>query len=127
MNIQSIYPFLLIIAPFAIAFLLEAFVLYFLKIKRFWPSVGVSAAINLLALAVLYGASLLMGKLGYEFNGLQLPLQVMVALWWVSVIVDALLLRRFSKTLPLQRIYLSSILMNTVSYLFLYFFIANSH
>ena len=127
MNIQSIYPFLLIVAPFAIAFLLEAFVIYFSKIKRFWAGLGVSVVVNLLALVVLYGASLLMGKLGYEFNGLQLPLQVMLALWWVSVIVDALLLRSFSKTIPLQKIYVSSIVMNTISFLFLYFFIANSH
>jgi hypothetical protein len=128
MNIQSLVPFLLILLKsLGIAFLLEALVIYFLKIKRFWPAVGVSVVVNLLALVVLYGAILLMEKLGYEFNGLQLPLQVLLALWWVSVIVDGLLLSAFSPKLPKKTIFLSSIVMNAISYLFLSFFIINNH
>lgn len=127
MNVESIVPFILIITPFAIAFLLEALVIYFFKLKSFWAAVGVAYLMNLLSLAVLYGCSLLLGKLGYEFNGLRLPVQVMLALWWVSVIADALLLQLFAKKAEKSRVYFSSLVMNVFSYLFLYVFIVNSH
>lgn len=127
MNADSMLPFLLIVTPFAIAFLLEAAVLYFLRIKRFWPAVGISVAVNLLSLAVLYGSSLLLNKLGYEFNGLRLPLQVILACWWLSIIADGLLLQLFSPKAEKRMVYTASLVMNTVSYLFLYFFITNSH
>lgn len=127
MNADSILPFLLIVAPFAIAFLLEAAVLYFLRIKRIWPAVGTAIAINLLSLAVLYGSSLLLNKLGYEFTGLRLPLQVILALWWLSVVADGLLLQLFAPKAEKQAVYTASLVMNSLSYLFLYYFITNSH
>ena len=127
MSTESIVPFLLIIAPFAIAFLIEALVIYFFKLTSFGRSVIVSFAINLFSLAVLYGFGLLMGKLGYEFNGLRLPLQVILTLWWLSVIVDALLLQFFSRKAEKRNLFMASIVMNSFSYLFLYFFITNSH
>ena len=127
MNTESIVPFLLIIAPFAIAFLIEAIVLYFFKLKSFGRSVIISFTINLFSLAVLYGFGLLMGKLGYEFNGLRLPVQVILTLWWVSVIVDALLLQLFLRKAEKRILFVASIVMNSFSYLFLYFFITNSH
>jgi hypothetical protein len=127
MNADSILPFLLIVAPFAFAFLLEAAVLYFFKFKHFWAGVGTAIAVNLLSLAVLYGSSLLLNKLGYEFNGLRLPLQVILALWWLSVVADGLLLQLFSPKAEKRIVYTASLVMNTLSYLFLYFFITNSH
>lgn len=127
MNADSIFPFLLIVAPFVFAFLLEAAVFYFFKIKRFWAGIGVTIAVNLLSLAVLYGSSLLLNQLGYEFNGLRLPLQVILALWWLSVVTDGLLLQLFSPKAEKRRVYTASLVMNTLSYLFLYFFITNSH
>jgi hypothetical protein len=78
-------------------------------------------------LAVLYGSSLLMGKLGYEFNGLRLPLQVILMLWWLSVIADGLLLQLFNAKTDKRTVFTASLVMNSISYLFLYFFITNSH
>lgn len=127
MNTESVLPFLLIIAPFAIAFLLEAIVIYFFKLKSFGWSVVASVAVNLFSLVVLYGCSLLLGKLGYEFNGLRLPLQVILALWWLSIISDALLLQLFSPKTEKKVVFSASIVMNSLSYLFIYFFITNSH
>lgn len=128
MNIESLLPFLLILLrSLGIAFFLEALVIYFFKIKRFWPAVGLSFGLNFLGLVVIYVASWLIGKLGYEFNGLLLPLPVIFALWWISVITDALLLRAFAPQVLPKTVLLSSIVMNTVSYLFLYFFITYSH
>ncbi|HEV7331054.1 MAG TPA: hypothetical protein VGN63_08455 [Flavisolibacter sp.] len=127
MTVESIYPFLLILLPFAIAFFAEALVIYFFKIRRFWASLGISIIINVLTLLLLYGSSLLLGKLGYELNGLLLPLQVILFFWWLSVIVDGALLQMFSQKKEKSQIYVASIVMNTLSYLFLYFFITNSH
>ena len=127
MTIDSILPFLLIVAPFAIAFFVEALVIYFSRIKRFWPALGLSVVINLVTMAVLYGSSLLLAKLGYEFNGLQLPVQVVLFLWWLSVLADGLLLSLFASNAPRKNVYLASIAMNTISYAFLFFFITNSH
>ena len=127
MNVESIYPFLLIVAPFAIAFFMEALVIYFFRIKVFWAAIGSSLVVNLVSLAVLYGSSLLLGKLGYEFNGLLLPLQVILFLWWLSVITDGILLQLFSSKTNKKTVYTASIVMNTVTYLFLYFFITNTH
>lgn len=125
MDVQSIFPFLLIIAPFAAAFFLEAVVIYFFRIKRFWASAGISILVNLVSFAVLYGASLLLGKLGYELNGLRLPLQAFLALWWISVVADGFLLQLFSTGAEKKTTWLCSIVMNSLSYLLFYFFIAN--
>jgi len=127
MNVQSVTPFLLIIAPFVIAFLLEALVIFFFKLKRLWPALGISILINLVALAVLYGASLAIGQLGYHLNGLRLPYPVFFTFWWLSVIVDGLLLQVFSRRSDARKIYLASIVMNTLSFVFLYLFISNTH
>lgn len=123
MNVESILPFFLIAAPFAAAFFLEAMVIYFFKIKSFWPAMVVALAVNLLALAVLYGGSLLAGKLGYEFNGLQIPPQVLLFLWWLSVIADGALLQLLATGAKTKIIYTASIVMNMISYTLLYFFI----
>lgn len=127
MNVQSITPVLLVIAPFALAFLLEAVVIWRFKIKPFWKSVGLSVFINLLTLCVLFGAGFLIGQLGYRFNGLRVPLQVFLLFWWLSVLVDGLLLQGLARQITTKRIYVSSLVMNAVSYLFLYLFVAYSH
>ena len=126
MQFENYYPFLLILAPFAIAYLLEALVIYFFRLKRFWPAIGVSVLINLLTLLILYGSSLLLGKLGYQLNGLLLPLQVVLLFWWLSILTDGYLLQLLTKKAKNERIYLCSILMNTLSWILLYFFILNS-
>ena len=127
MTVESIYPFLLILLPIALAFFAEALVIYFFKIRGFWTSLALSIIINVITLLLLYVSSLLLGKLGYEFNGLLLPPQVMLFFWWLSVIVDGALLQVFSPKKEKRRVYVASIVMNTLSYLFLYFFITNSH
>lgn len=128
MKVESLLPFLLILVKsLGIAFFLEALVIYFFKIKRFWPAVGTAVVVNFVAFLIVIGTCSLIGKLGYEFNGLQFPVQVIVALWWISVITDALLLQLFARKTPQKTIYLSSIVMNAVSYLFLGLFIVNSH
>ena len=128
MNIESLVPFLLILSPFAIAFLLEALVLYFLQLKTFWGSIGTSILINLLSLALVYFiASFVLSRMGYEFNGMQLEVPIVAFLWWFSIIVEGLLLRPFARGKETKRIFTASILMNTLSYLFFYFFIIYSH
>lgn len=127
MNVQSVTPFLLIVAPFLVAFLLEAFVIFFFKLRTFWAALVAAFAVNLVTLAVLYGAGLLIGLLGYSLNGLRLPFQVFFLFWWISVVFDGLLLQAFTKRPNTHLIYVASIVMNTVSYLFLYLFISNTH
>ena len=127
MSTENILPFVLFITPFVLAFLIEAVVIYFFKIKRFWPGVLVAFLVNLLSLLVLYGSSLLMGKMGYEFTGLRLPIQVILALWWLSVLSDALLLQLFAPRVERRTIITAALVMNAISYFFLYFFITNSH
>ena len=128
MNIESLVPFLLILAPFAIAFLMEAMVLYFFRLKRFWTSVGVAVLINIISIALVYFvASFVLSKIGYEFNGLQLDLPVVAFLWWFSIIIEGFLLRPFTKGSDTRKVFMASIVMNTLSYLFLYFFIIYSH
>lgn len=126
MNFESLSPFLLLVAPFVAAFFLEALVIFFFKLRSFWTSVGLSFVVNLLSLVVLYIGSLFLSKLGYGFNGLLLPLPLVSAFWWLSVVADGVLLSVFSKRHK-QTLYLCSILMNVLSYLFLYLFISYSH
>lgn len=126
MNFESLSPFLLLVAPFVVAFFMEAIVMYFFTIRSFWPSVGLSFFINLLSLGVLYVGSIFLSKLGYGFDGLRLPLPVVFAFWWLSVVADSAFLGLFSKGQK-RLVYRCSIVMNTFSYLFLYLFITNSH
>lgn len=126
MNFESIAPFLLIIAPVVIGFFIEALVIYFFKVRRFWGSVGLSFLINLISLILVYAGTVLISKLGYAFDGLQMPLQVVLALWWLSTISDGAILQYFFKG-EKKRAFLCSILMNFFSYAFLYVFIALSH
>lgn len=127
MTPDSIFPFLLILLPFALAFFVEGLVVYFFRIRRFWVSLVSVIVINLFTLLLLYGSSLLLGKLGYEFNGLRLSLPVLLFFWWLSVMADGALLKLFFRNSDGKQVYLASIVMNTLSYLLLYFFITNSH
>ena len=130
MDVESFVPFLLILAPFAIAFFIEALVLYFFKLTSFWMGMMIIIFVNLVSLALIYfvGGPLL-GKLGYagQFNGLNLPVQVIAFLCWLSIIADGLLLGIFLKKKEKKELFAASIVMNILSYLFLHFFIAYSH
>lgn len=127
MDFESLRPFLIIVLQtIGIVLLIEAVVIYFFKIRRFWAAVGIAVLINLLSLILLYAGASIAEKLGYEFNGLQLPVQVMLFLWWLSVISDGFLLQLTAGKMDRQKLYLSSLLMNTLSFLFLYFFVVNS-
>jgi hypothetical protein len=126
MNFESILPFLLFVAPFVIAFFLEAVVIYFFKLKTFWVGMGVSFLINILSLGVLsFGVRMLSG-LGYAFDGMRFPVQAMLALWWLSVVVDGILFQFFIKKKK-EVVYVASLIMNTVSYSFLYIMVASTH
>ncbi len=128
MNMESLRFLALLFAPFAIAFLIEATVIYFFKLKGLWVSIGLSVLINLITLAVIFfGVMALLGKLHYEFNGLHLPLQVVAFLWWFSSIADGFLFRLFLPKAQMGKAFAASIIMNFASYLFLYLFIVNSH
>jgi hypothetical protein len=127
MELESIYPFLLLIAPLLIALLMEAIAIHLLLLKKFWAAVGIALVVNVLAAVVLYGGSLLLGKLGYGLNGLAFPLQAILFFWWLSVVADGLLLELLVKDQPRQKIYFCSILMNAVSWMFLHVFIVNSN
>ena len=126
MQIESYYPFLLIIGPFALAYFAEALIIYLFRLKTFWASTGIALVVNLLSLAVLYGCGLLLGKLGYVINGLQVPLQVFVFFWWLSIITDGVLLQLFIRKDLRERVFLCSLVMNSFSWIFLYLFIINN-
>ncbi len=123
---ESVYPFLLVVAPFAIAFLIEAVVIFLFRVKRFWPALGVSLAINILSLAALYLGSLLAGKMGYALDGMVVPLPVLFFFWWLSVMADGLLLQLFTRGQNSERLFLCSVIMNTLAWLFLYLFIVTT-
>ena len=126
MNFESIVAFLLIVAPVIIGFLIEALVIYLFKIRHFWGSIGLSLIVNLISLVLVYAGTVLISKLGYAFDGLQMPLQVVLTLWWLSTLSDGAILHYFFKG-EKKRAYLCSILMNFLSYAFLYIFISLSH
>lgn len=123
MQVESYYPFLLVIAPFALAYFSEALVIYLFRLKRFWPALGIAVLSNVFSLLVLYGCSWFLGRLGFPLNGLLLPVQVVLFFWWLSVLTDGLMLQLFKKDAPTEKIYWCSIVMNSFSWLFLYFFI----
>jgi hypothetical protein len=128
MNIESLVPFAIIITPFAIAFFIEALVIYFFKIKSFWAAIGFSLLINLITVTIIfYMVTVLLGQLNYEFNGLHLPIPVVLFLWWFSSVVDGLLMQLFFVNIEVKLLYRASILMNALSYLLLYIIIVNSH
>ncbi|HZH67424.1 MAG TPA: hypothetical protein VEY10_21205 [Flavisolibacter sp.] len=128
MNAESLLPFLFIIAPFAIAFILEAIVLYYFRLQPVKRIIGITIAINLISVGIIFFAAMpLLAKLGYQFNGLNLPPQLVVFLWWFSSVVDGVTLTLFLRKHDKARLFMASILMNFLSYLFLYIFIVNSH
>lgn len=128
MNTESLLPLLLLITPFAIIFFIKAMVLYFFKIRRFWSAIGISVIINLITLAIIfYGVMSLLGNLNYEFNGLHLPAPVVFFLWWFSSVTEGFLLHLFFRQKQKRQLFAASIVMNALSYIFLYIFIINSH
>lgn len=128
MNIESFLPFLLVVAPFAIAFFTESLVLYYFRLRPMWGAIAIATAVNLLSLAIIFFAVLpLIKKLGYELSGFNLQPQVMVFLWWFSSVADGVLLTIFLPKPDKSKIFAASILMNFISFLFLYIFIVNSH
>ena len=131
MNFESLLPFAVFLGLFLLAFLIEALVLYFFKLKSFWGGFGLSVLLNLISLVLIYFvASALLGLLGYEvgnYNGLNPPAQVTAFLWWFSVVADGLLLLLFLRRQQPSKVFLASIIMNWLSFLFLYVFIVSSH
>jgi hypothetical protein len=126
MNIGSFDLVLIPLALLFLLFLIEALVIYFFKLKRFWASLGISAVVNLLSGVVLYFiGSFIVPKLGYEINGFPLP--VIALLWWVSVIVDGLLLQLVCRNREQKDVFLASLLMNSLSYLSFMLIVSNSH
>lgn len=123
MQVESYYPFLLVLAPFAFAFLAEALVIYLFRLKPLGAALRIGLLINLLSLLVIFGGVVLLKAMGYTIGGLQLPLQVILFFWWLSTSTDGFLLRLFTKDLPAEKSFLCSIVMNSVSWLFLYLFI----
>ena len=131
MSLESLTPLFILFAIFLIAFLIEALVIYFFKLKKFWASFGISVLVNLVSLTLIYYvAAALLHTLGYDvgkFNGLNLQLPVVAFLWWFSTVVEGLLLCFFFSKRELKKVFTASILMNFLSFLFLYVFIVNSH
>ena len=126
MQLETIYPFLLVIGLFAMVCLLEAVVIYFFLLKRPGKAMLLAFTVNLLTLPLLYGSNFFLGKLGYAISGLVFPLQVIFFFWWLSVLFDGLLLQAFTKQRDVARVYVCTLAMNSVSYLFLYFFVIHT-
>ena len=131
MNFESLLPFFVILGVFLFAFFLEAIVVYAFKIKTFWKALGITIVVNLVSLLLIYFlAAAFLSKLGYEigqFNGLNLQPQVIAFMWWFSSIAEGLLLQFFTGKHERKKAFTAAIIMNAISYLFLYFFITNSH
>lgn len=123
--------FLLFLGLFLLAFLIEALVLYFFKLTRFWAGFGLAIALNLISFALIYFVAFpILGLMGYDLgklNGLNPPAQVTAFFWWFSVVVEGLLLTLFLRRQQRSKIFLASTIMNWLSFLFLYLFIINSH
>jgi len=128
MNVESLFPFFLLFTPFLFAFIIEGLVIYFFRIKAFWTSLGIAFLINLISIGLInFIGAFLLSKIGYELNGLDLPLRVVLFLCWFSVLTEGFMLQFLARGHDKKTIFLASIIMNALSYLFLYFFIANSH
>jgi Na+/melibiose symporter-like transporter len=128
MNIESLLPFILLFSPFILAFIVEALVIYFFKLRPFLTSLGISVLVNLISIALIhFVASAILSKIGYELNGLNLQVQVLLFLCWFSIVVEGFVLQFLLKKPEKKKIFLASITMNALSFLFLYFFIEYSH
>lgn len=122
---------LLLLGFFAVVFAIEADVLSSFKLQPFWAALGLSVLLNLVSFALLYfAASALLSLLGYEtagLDGLNRQPQVILFLWWFSVVAEGLLLLAFLRKAEPKRILIAAILMNVLSFLFLYGFVEFSH
>lgn len=131
MNIESLLPLFLLLAVFLAAFLLEALVIVSFKLKKFWAALGISLLVNLVSLALLYFvAGPVLSALGYDVgkpSGLNRQLQVVLFLWWFSVVAEGGLLWLFLRRPEKKSAFLASIIMNLVSFLFLYLFDLINH
>jgi hypothetical protein len=128
MNIESLLPFILLFSPFILAFIIEALVIYFFKLRPFLTSLGISVLVNLISIALIHFiASFILSKIGYELNGLNLQVQVLFFLCWFSIVTEGFILQLLIKKTERKKIFTASIVMNAISFLFLYFFIEYSH
>lgn len=128
MNIESLLPFILLFSPFILAFIVEALVIYSFKLRPFLTSLGISVLVNLISIALIhFVASFILAKIGYELNGLNLQVQVLLFLCWFSIVVEGFVLQFLLKKPEKKKIFLASVAMNALSFLFLYFFIEYSH
>ena len=128
MNIESLLPFILLFSPIILAFIFEAAVIYFFKLRPFLTSLGISFLVNVFFITLIhFFLSYLLSKLGYELNGLNLPIQVILMLCWFSILAEGVLLQLLIKNQDKKKIFCASIIMNVISYLFLYLFIEMTH
>lgn len=113
---------LLLIGPLVIFMfcivLVEAVIMFFMKMNRFLKCVGDSILVNL--------GSLLIGVLLFLIGGqidLELPFWIIFSgLYLITVVSEAVFLKWLNKGKSWQRVFIVSIIMNIASYLILYFF-----
>ncbi|HVF95707.1 MAG TPA: hypothetical protein VM871_00215 [Flavisolibacter sp.] len=128
MNSESLRLFAILATPFVAVFLIEGITIYSFKLKRPLAAVGVAVAVNIVSFLLFFYAIVpLLGKLNYEINGLNLPLQLVFFLWWFSAVAEGMLLRIFLRRTDPEIIFKASMLMNALSTSCLYFFIVESH
>jgi hypothetical protein len=113
---------LLLIGPLVIFMfcivLVEAVIMFFMKMNRFLKCVGDSILANL--------GSLLIGVLLFFIGGrteIELSFWVIFAgLYVITVVSEAIFLKWLNKEQSWKRVFIISVIMNMASYLILYFF-----
>ena len=120
----------LILFPLVILLLLliwglaEGFVIYLFGINLFWKSIWHAIIVNLISLVVgLIIVGVATAKDLTEYTSLttdpdQLPTWTIYFI--LSVVIEALVLRRLNKSKSWSRIFMASVVMNLVSYIVLY-------
>jgi hypothetical protein len=106
--------------------LAEGFIINLFKINRFWKSVWHAMLVNLVS--VIAGFVILNVTDGtqyedfFELEADTRHLSPWVIYWIVSVVIEALVLKLLNRSAAWSKIFTASVVMNIITYVFLYFF-----
>ncbi len=106
--------------------LAEGFIINLFKINRFWRSVWHAMLVNLVSVIAGFVILNVTDDTDHEdlFN-LEADTNHLAAwgiYWLVSVIIEALVLKLLNRSAPWSKIFAASVVMNIITYVFLYFF-----
>jgi hypothetical protein len=107
--------------------LVEGLILYLFRIGKLMRSIGYAFVANGTSFLFCVFVAGLVNLIGYHVSITSIPLPVLLLFCWLSIIIEAIIIKLLHRTTNTTQVFMASILLNFVTFLFFYLFLLFSH